>query len=278
MLKRSMMLVVVLALLSISGATLLAQDNGAYNPDYVIVDREVTYILERDFGFRSVNLDVPAGYGYTVEVTSNDFNPMITATSLGGVIWRSSGSVVAEDRDDGVRSMEALLAIPPAKINDVIHIKITPEDRRLMKDVTFNMIVSLVPRDVVSADSLYGVTDTANGIMNVCNGVYPGEDPLNNWNANDMGQLKRGYIPARLRAEPGLAGTVVGVIVGAESGPYDEFRVVSGEEVCRDGYYWLEVIRKDGKHGWMATGRDGDYWARKIGVYDESTTTFFRYP
>ena len=261
MLKKFVLFTVMIALVIVSGVAISAQDDSTttsttgyvYNPNYVIIDRRVDYYLLPTTR-RVLTFEAPANAAYTIEVTSDDFDPVIEVISLEGLEFADrSGTNVIMDDDDGVTFLNSLISIDPAPVHDTIRLEISSFNG--LDGGDFDMIVSLVTTDVSD-----NVTDTNYGlnIVDVCNPTLSGM-----WLVGERGEMKQGYIPARIRGEAGLSGTILGYLVGAEPGPYSKFTVL-GEEVCRDGYYWVYIGRDDGLRGWVATGRNGDYWADKI--------------
>ena len=217
------------------------------------IDREITYFLQGGTT-RQFQLDVAEDVGYTIEVTSDDFDPVLRVYSLTGATFTFGEEIevdVYEDDDDGTTLFDSLLSIVPANFADSIMIEITSYDG--VSGGNFNMIVSRVPEDIA-----YSVTETGYEMSDtgLCNPDLTTRFPV----AGQTGGVVDGFQAQRVRLQPGLSSDVIGYLT-------DEFTFITlGSPVCRDGYYWLPVRRSDGKlEGWTAEGRGGVYWVEPLG-------------
>ena len=234
------------------GASVAAQTDDA-TP--IIINRATTFDLEPG-GSHTVSFDVEAETDYSIEVISDDFDAFASLRFADGALFVIRGTRYSsyEDDNDGIGGS-----------NTLMNISVFSQDRPMLLNIssrdgsggTFTVIVSRITSDVY-----VDVTETNYGVNNAAQCNYT---LSRRFIAGDEGRLQYGYDPVRIRNYPGLGSQIRGVLA---NGSLNHFRVVAepddtdgftGTE-CRDGYYWVFIERTDGLRGWVAAGRDGNYW------------------
>lgn len=205
------------------------------------VGGSVTYV----FGAR-------AGQNWVVEVTTENFDPVVT------VVY---GDESFTDDDDGV------LASGGIGLNSLLSFT-------TLEDGTYTLVVQdfsgtlggrfqirLTPTTPeLSAASTE--TDYGFNITNQCGTV---SDPK--FAAGSRIALRNNYYPSRLRDGAGLGSNQLNYIPSPtfDNGidAFNSVLVLSGTSVCRDGYIWYNVSYR-GRNGWVAVGRGTSVWWRVV--------------